>query len=106
MGQKPDLDPLQEWGAEAAVVILIASILGGAAIVIIAVMRGGGLEAAALPAGGVVLAGGVVAYAIMRLRKQRERASRPAWMGHTQQWREEIHAKLEANKDDKPADRA
>ena len=96
MGKKSEPDPLQEWGAEAAVVVLIAGILGAVAIVIYAVMQGNSLESAALPALGVAAAGGIVAFVIMRLRKQRERANRPAWMGHTQQWRDEIHAKLES----------
>lgn len=96
MGQKNDLDPLQEWGAEAAVIALIGGILGAVAILIYVVMRGGPIGAAALPAIAVAALGGLVAWLIMRTRKQRERASRPAWMGHTQQWRDELHAKLES----------
>ena len=95
MGQKNDLDPLQEWGAEAAVIALIGGILGAVAIAIYVVMRGGTIESAALPAIAVAVVGGGLAWLIMRVRKQRERASRPGWMGHTQQWRDELHAKLE-----------
>lgn len=90
MGQKRDQDPLQEWGAEAAVVILVAGLLGGVAIVIYAVMQRGSVQAALLPAAGVAAAGCLVAAGIMRVRKQRERASRPTWMGHTQEWRDEM----------------
>jgi len=105
MGQKNDLDPLQEWGAEAAVIALIGGVLGAVAIVIYAVMQGGTFGSAALPAIVVAAVGGGLAWLIMRVRKQRERASRPAWMGHTQQWRDELHAKLEP-KDQKPGDQA
>jgi hypothetical protein len=101
MGQKNDLDPLQEWGAEAAVIALIGGVLGAVAILIYAVMQGGSLGSAALPAIAVAAVGGGLAWLIMRARKQRERASRPAWMGHTQQWRDELHAKLESK--DKPS---
>lgn len=101
MGQKNDLDPLQEWGAEAAVIALIGGILAAVAIVIYILMRGGTIGSAVLPAVAVAAVGGGLAWLIMRARKQRERASRPAWMGHTQQWRDELHAKLESK--DKPS---
>jgi hypothetical protein len=37
--------------------------------------------------------GTVVALGIMVLRKRRERATRPAWMGTTQEWREDMHTR-------------
>ena len=101
MGQKNDLDPIQRWGAEAAVIILIGGIMGAVAIVIYVLMQGGTIESAALPAVAVAAVGGGVAWLILRARKQRERASRPGWMGHTQEWRDELHAKLESK--DKPS---
>lgn len=90
MAQKRELDPLLEWGAEAAMVVLIAGLLGAVALVIYTLMQGGALGSAALPALGVAMAGSGLSFLIMRLRKQRERARRPEWMGHTQQWREEM----------------
>ena len=88
-------DPLMEWGLEAAVIVFVAGILAALAIIIYSVMQGGSLESATPPALVVAVIGTVVALGIMVLRKRRERATRPAWMGTTQEWREDMHTRGE-----------
>ena len=90
MSQEKGTDPLLEWGPEAAVIVFVASVLAAVGMILYAVMQGGNLESAAVPALITVAIGGVVAFGIMALRKRRERATRPAWMGSTQEWREDL----------------
>lgn len=90
MGRQNDIDPLQEWGPEAAVIALIGGIVVAVGILVYSVLQGGRIEDAAAPALGVAALGGAIALGIMMVRKRRERATRPAWMGSTQEWREEI----------------
>ena len=89
--QQPD--PLLEWGLEAAVIVFVAGILAALAIIIYSVMEGGSLESSSPPA--LVVAGLCTAAAlgIMVLRKRRERATRPTWMGTTQEGREDMNAR-------------
>ena len=86
-------DPLLEWGLEAAVIVFVAGILAALAIIIYSVMEGGSLESSAPTALAVAGIGTVAALGIMVLRKRRERAPRPAWMGTTQEWGEDMHAR-------------
>jgi hypothetical protein len=90
MSRKQDSDPLLEWGPEAAVIVFVASVLAALGLILYAVMQGGDLESAAVPALIIVAIGGLVAFGLMVLRKRRERATRPAWMGSTQEWREDL----------------
>jgi uncharacterized membrane protein YccC len=90
MSREKETDPLLEWGPEAAVIVFVASVLGAVALVLYAVMQGGNIESAAVPALITVVIGGLVAFGIMVVRKRRERATRPAWMGSTQEWREDL----------------
>ncbi len=98
MARNTDFDPLQEYGTEAAVIILVGGIAVSVAMVIYAVMQGEALESAVPPALAVAVIGAGVAALIMSLRKRQERATRPEWMGSTQEWREGLISKHELSK--------
>ena len=93
MSRDQQPDPLLEWGLEAAVIVFVAAILAALGIIIYSVMEGGSLESSSPPALMVAGLGTVAAIGILMLRKRRERATRPTWMGTTQEWREDMDAR-------------
>ena len=79
-----EFDPLMEWGHQAAVIVFVIALFGAIALLIAAAVSGG--HSRTLDAGLIVGGGGLVSYGIIRMRKRRERAMRPPWMGTTTEW--------------------
>jgi len=77
-------DPLLEWGHQAAVITFVLALFGAIALLIAAAVSGG--QSRTLDAGLIVGGGGLVSYGIIWMRKRRERAMRPTWMGTTTEW--------------------
>jgi hypothetical protein len=73
-----------EWGHQAAVMVFVIALFGAIALVLAGVISGG--DSRTLDAALLVSAGGVLGYGIIWLRKRRERATRPPWMGTTTEW--------------------
>lgn len=80
-----DFDPLLEWGHQAAVIVFVIALFGAIALVVAGAVSGG--HSRTLDALLIVAGGGLLGYGIIWLRKRRERAARPSWMGTTTEWR-------------------
>lgn len=85
MPPEKSIDPLLQWGLELAIVVLVAALVGAIAIV----LAHNGEGSVTGTAAGVVALGAALSYGIIWLRKRRERAHRPSWMGSTTQWRDD-----------------
>lgn len=88
---------IAEWGGTAAIVLLGIAMLGAVALILYGAWLGdgGGMIAPALL---VLIVGAAAAVAVLALQKRAERAARPAWMGHTTEWREEMRDRIEGHR--------
>lgn len=87
-------DPLLKWGHEAAIGIFVVAMVTAILLIIYAAVTEGDITAAMLRGVIVLAVGGGAGFLVLRMRKARERAARPAWMGSTTAWREGIKAKI------------
>lgn len=84
MRTERDFDPLMEWGHQAAVIVFVIALFGAIALVLAGAVSGGPTRS--LDALLVLASGSLLGYGIIWLRKRRERATRPSWMGTTTEW--------------------
>ena len=87
------VDPVLEWGHEAAIAVFIVAMVAAIAVVLSGALTDGSADSRAVPATIILAVGAATSYAILRLRKSRERASRPGWMGTTTAWQASVGAK-------------
>lgn len=86
-------DPLLEYGHEMATALLVVSLVIGIAMVFYDAFTSGVNGVRLLPAVIVAGVGSAAAWGVLILRKRRERALRPSWMGTTTQWQNKIKEK-------------
>ncbi len=84
MRTERNFDPLMEWGHQVAVIVFVIALFAAIALLLSASYSGG--HSRTLEAVMIVAGGGVLGYGIIWLRKRRERATRPPWMGTTTEW--------------------
>jgi hypothetical protein len=84
MRTQRQVDPLMEWGHQVAVIVFVIALFGAIMLLLAAAVSGG--HSRTLDATVILAGGGVLAYGIIWLRKRRERAMRPPWMGTTTEW--------------------
>lgn len=84
MRTERDFDPLMEWGHQAAVIVFVIALFGAITLLLTASVSGG--HSRTLDAAVIVVGGALLGYGIIWLRKRRERATRPSWMGTTTEW--------------------
>jgi hypothetical protein len=92
-------DPLLQWGHVAAIGIVVVAMIAAVVLIIRAVVTGGDVTRATALALLVLVIGAGSGFLVLRMRKARERAVRPAWMGTTTAWRDGIKSKISEKKD-------
>lgn len=95
-------DPLLEYGHEMATALLVVSLVIGIAMVFYDAFTNGVNGVRLLPAVLVAGVGSAAAWGVLMLRKRRERALRPSWMGTTTQWQSEMKARVSSPNDATP----
>ena len=99
MSSNKEKDPLLQWGHEAAIGIFVVAMVAAVLLIIYAAVTDGDITAAMIRGLIVLAVGGGAGFLVLRMRKARERAARPAWMGSTTAWRDGIKAKISDEKD-------
>lgn len=87
-------DPLLEYGHEMATALLVVSLVVGIAMVFYDAATLGVNGVRLLPAVLVAGVGAAAAWGVLILRKRRERALRPSWMGTTTQWQNDMKERV------------
>ena len=95
-------DPLLEYGHEMATALLVVSLVIGLAMVFYDAFTNGVNGVRLLPAVLVAGIGSAAAWGVLILRKRRERALRPSWMGTTTQWQNKIKDRVSPPTDGTP----
>jgi hypothetical protein len=102
MAPDPQQDPLLEYGHEMATALFVGSLVLGIAMVFYDAFTNGVNGVRLLPAVIVTGIGSACAWGILMLRKRRERALRPSWMGTTTQWQQKMQDKVKSASDAPP----
>jgi hypothetical protein len=95
-------DPLLEYGHEMATALFVVSLVIGIAMVFYDAFTNGVSGVRILPAVIVAGIGSAAAWGILILRKRRERALRPSWMGTTTQWQNKMKERVAPPSDGTP----
>jgi len=96
-------DPLLEYGHEMATALFVVSLVIGIAMVFYDAFTNGVNGVRLLPAVIVAGIGSAAAWGILIVRKRRERALRPSWMGTTTQWQNKMKERVSPSVDGTPS---